>query len=87
MLRQIIENKAMLVGCILILIFTATAIFSAWLSPFDPFAQNIRFRLKPPGETYWLGTDGYGRDILSRISGAPAFLLPLEWLQYQLAQL
>jgi peptide/nickel transport system permease protein len=67
MLRQITENKAMLVGCILILIFTATAIFSAWLSPFDPFAQNIRFRLKPPGEIYWLGTDGYGRDILSRI--------------------
>jgi peptide/nickel transport system permease protein len=67
MLRQITENKAMFVGCILILIFTATAVFSAWLSPFDPFAQNIRFRLKPPGETHWLGTDGYGRDILSRI--------------------
>ena len=67
MLRQIIDNKAMLVGCILILIFTATALFSAWLSPFDPFAQNIRLRLKPPGDTHWLGTDGYGRDILSRI--------------------
>ena len=45
----------------------STAIFSAWLSPFDPFAQNIRSRLKPPGGPYWLGTDGYGRDILSRI--------------------
>src|SRR6478672_1639720 len=66
MLQRIVENKAMLVGCVLILLFTATAIFSAWLSPFDPFAQNIRLRLKPPSATYLLGTDGYGRDILSR---------------------
>lgn len=57
----------MLVGCILILFFLVAAIFSGWLSPFDPFAQNIRLRLKPPGGPYWLGTDGYGRDILSRI--------------------
>jgi peptide/nickel transport system permease protein len=67
MLREVIKNRAMLVGCILILFFMIAAIFSAWLSPFDPFAQNIRFRLKPPGDPYWLGTDGYGRDILSRI--------------------
>lgn len=67
MLRQITENRAMLVGCILIVFFMVAAIFSAWLSPFDPFAQNIRSRLKPPGAPYWLGTDGYGRDILSRI--------------------
>jgi peptide/nickel transport system permease protein len=67
MLRHIIDNRAMLVGCILILMFTITAIFSAWLSPFDPFAQNIRLRLRPPGDAHWLGTDGFGRDILSRI--------------------
>jgi peptide/nickel transport system permease protein len=67
MLREMIKNRAMLVGCILILLFMIAAIFSAWLSPFDPFAQNIRLRLKPPGDPFWLGTDGYGRDILSRI--------------------
>ena len=67
MMRQIIENRAMFVGCILIMFFMVAAVFSGWLSPFDPFAQNIRLRLKPPGDPYWLGTDGYGRDILSRI--------------------
>jgi peptide/nickel transport system permease protein len=67
MLQEAINNRAMLVGCVLILSFMITAIFSAWLSPFDPFAQNIRFRLKPPSDPFWLGTDGYGRDILSRI--------------------
>src|SRR5262245_25050787 len=67
MLQRIIQNRAMLVGCLLIAFFTIAALFSGWLSPFDPFAQNIRMRLKPPGDPFWLGTDGYGRDILSRI--------------------
>jgi peptide/nickel transport system permease protein len=66
-LRRVTENRAMFIGCILIIFFVVTAIFSAWLAPFDPFAQSIRQKLKPPGDPYWLGTDGYGRDILSRI--------------------
>jgi peptide/nickel transport system permease protein len=67
MLQRIVENRAMLAGCLIIFLFVFTAIFTSWLSPFDPFAQSIRQRLRPPGDPYWLGTDGYGRDILSRI--------------------
>ena len=67
MLQRIVENRAMLAGCLIIFLFVFTAIFTSWLSPFDPFAQSIRLRLRPPGDPYWLGTDGYGRDILSRI--------------------
>jgi len=67
MLQRIVENRAMLAGCLIIFLFVFTAIFTSWLSPFDPFAQSIRQRLRPPGDPHWLGTDGYGRDILSRI--------------------
>jgi peptide/nickel transport system permease protein len=67
MLQRIVANRAMLAGCLIIFLFVFTAIFTSWLSPFDPFAQSIRQRLRPPGDPYWLGTDGYGRDILSRI--------------------
>jgi peptide/nickel transport system permease protein len=67
MLQRIVKNRAMLAGCTIILLFVFTAIFSSWLSPFDPFAQTIRLRLRPPGDLHWLGTDGFGRDILSRI--------------------
>jgi peptide/nickel transport system permease protein len=67
MLQRIVENRAMLAGCLIIFLFVFTAIFTSWLSPFDPFAQSIRMRLRPPGDPHWLGTDGYGRDILSRI--------------------
>jgi len=67
MVQRIVNNRAMLVGCIIILLFVFAAVFSPWLSPFDPFAQSIRLRLRPPGDLHWLGTDAFGRDILSRI--------------------
>ncbi|KFC74758.1 Peptide transport system permease DppC [Bosea sp. LC85] len=48
------------------------AILAPWLAPYDPNAQNLAGRLKPPGTVsrsfhYWLGSDELGRDLLSRI--------------------
>ncbi len=42
-------------------------IFSPWLAPHDPLAMDPVMRLKPPSEQYLLGTDGFGRDLFSRI--------------------
>lgn len=54
--------------------------FAAGLGPVlhsvDPTAMNIRFRFKPPSPEFVLGTDGYGRDVLSRcLFGARLSLL------------
>ena len=38
-----------------------------WLAPFGPDRQDILARLKAPSLAHWLGTDNFGRDILSRI--------------------
>lgn len=38
-----------------------------WLAPHDAAEQNIIARLQPPGGEYPLGTDQFGRDILSRL--------------------
>jgi peptide/nickel transport system permease protein len=38
-----------------------------WLAPYDPLEQNIVARLEPPSAEFWLGTDSYGRDVLSRL--------------------
>jgi peptide/nickel transport system permease protein len=46
---------------------TLTAIFAPWLSSHDPLALAPSLRLKPASAQFWLGTDGYGRDLLSRI--------------------
>jgi peptide/nickel transport system permease protein len=45
----------------------ATAIFAPLLAPHDPLLLAPAQRLKPSSAQFWLGTDGYGRDVLSRI--------------------
>lgn len=42
-------------------------LLAPWIAPHDPLAQSILARMKPPGGAHWLGTDQFGRDILSRI--------------------
>jgi ABC-type dipeptide/oligopeptide/nickel transport system permease subunit len=37
------------------------------ISPYDPLAQGVGGALQGPSWTHWAGTDGFGRDILSRI--------------------
>jgi peptide/nickel transport system permease protein len=47
------------------------ALIGALWTPFDPLRLNIRARLAPPGTgAYWLGTDEFGRDVLSRLLAA-----------------
>jgi peptide/nickel transport system permease protein len=56
--------------------FIAMALFAPFLAPHDPLAMSTGMRLKPPSETYLLGTDAFGRDLLSRcIYGAQVSLI------------
>jgi peptide/nickel transport system permease protein len=58
------------VGGIIVLTLLFVGVFSPWVSPFDPDAQNLSNALKAPGwwgSAHFLGTDHVGRDILSRI--------------------
>ena len=43
------------------------SLFSGQLAPYDPYATDPQLILKPPSVEHLLGTDNYGRDILSRI--------------------
>ena len=53
---------AFLVALILI-----ASLFSAQLAPYDPYVTDPQLILKAPSTEHLLGTDNYGRDILSRI--------------------
>lgn len=60
-------NKTSWVGLGLFLLVCLLAILAPVLAPHDPLDQNILFRLKPPSAEHWMGTDYYGRDVLSRL--------------------
>jgi len=53
-------------GVIAALIFLA-AIFAPWIAPYDPLDQDPIFRLESGNEEHWLGTDDFGRDVMSRL--------------------
>lgn len=75
-LRALASNRLSWVGIALLLLIVAAAVFAPWLAPHDPLQQNIAYRLEPPSAEFWLGTDSYGRDVLSRlIYGARVSLL------------
>ena len=54
-------------------LLVVVAAFAQALVPFDPYAQDLSIALQAPSAGHWLGTDRYGRDLLSRvIMGAQA---------------
>jgi peptide/nickel transport system permease protein len=55
------------ISAFLVALQITIAVFAAYLTPYDPLAQNVVARLKGPSAAYWLGTDQFGRDVLSRL--------------------
>jgi peptide/nickel transport system permease protein len=50
-----------------IVLLIAIAVFAPAIAPHDPAAQDLSLRLKPPSLQFPIGTDQYGRDLLSRL--------------------
>lgn len=61
------SNPTTLAGAVICLLIIAAAVLAPWIAPHDPAEQDIISRLAPPGGDYPLGTDQFGRDILSRL--------------------
>jgi len=54
-------------GGLVVLIMIFATIFANFLTPYDPEAASWVNQLTPPSAEFWLGTDAFGRDILTRI--------------------
>src|SRR6187399_1263567 len=75
LLRALLDDKVVLVAACFILLVVGSATFAGIVAPFDPNAQSIRTRMKPPGTPsstgsgipHLLGTDQLGRDVLTRL--------------------
>ena len=65
--RRLLQHRSFMIGAILFTIVVVTALLADWIAPHLPNQTNFRYRLGEPNETYWLGTDRSGRDVLSRV--------------------
>ncbi len=67
-------------GGALVLAILAMGLASMVYTPYDPHRMNIAERLKPPNNAHWLGTDQFGRDILSRIMQGAVNSMLVGWV-------
>ena len=54
-------------GLVVIILMAVCAAFAQWVSPYDPLTVDYSAMLAPPSAEHWLGTDSFGRDVLSRV--------------------
>ena len=55
------------IGGMIILAMIILAILAPVVAPYDPYELRVDHLFEPPGATFYLGTDDYGRDVFSRI--------------------
>ncbi len=61
------KSKVAVVGMGIVIFFVLLAIFGPLITPQGINEQNLSQRLMPPSSSHWMGTDDFGRDILSRV--------------------
>jgi peptide/nickel transport system permease protein len=54
-------------GAAIILVMALAALLAKWLAPYHPLDIDYAAMLQAPGPSHWLGTDSFGRDVLSRL--------------------
>jgi len=54
-------------GLLIVGVIAILAALAPWIAPHPWDTVSIRTRFQSPNATYWLGTDDYGRDVLSRL--------------------
>ena len=54
-------------GAFIVIVMGVAAIFANVITPYNPVANNLASMLQPPEINHWMGTDEFGRDILTRV--------------------
>ncbi|GAA4001461.1 ABC transporter permease [Comamonas faecalis] len=66
-LRRALRHKSFAIGALLTAALLAAALLSFVWTPWPPAEVQMDAALQAPGASHWLGTDAYGRDVLSQL--------------------
>jgi oligopeptide transport system permease protein len=61
------KNRMALFGFAVLLVLCVVSLLTPWIAPYSYEQQNLMLGATPPSATHWLGTDIFGRDMLTRI--------------------
>jgi peptide/nickel transport system permease protein len=75
-MRDFLRSPSAFAGIVLLSAVAVAVVFGPWLAPYDPQQFFPAARLQGPSAAHWLGTDQFGRDLLSRLlQGARSTIL------------
>ena len=60
------RNRLAVMGLIVLVLFIVIALITPWIAPYSYQAQNLELGASPPSAQHWLGTDIFGRDLLTQ---------------------
>lgn len=66
-LRKLAAHRSFKIGLLIVSFLVLAAFIGPWLTGIDPTSMRIRNKFKPPSEQFLMGTDNYGRDVLTRV--------------------
>ena len=66
-LRKLAAHRSFKIGLLIVSVLVLAAFVGPWLTGVDPTSMSIRNKFKPPSERFLMGTDNYGRDVLTRV--------------------
>jgi peptide/nickel transport system permease protein len=66
-IRRYLRHPSLVIGAISLFALVLVALFASWIAPHSPTRTDLMNTLAPPSAAYWLGTDQFGRCVLSRL--------------------
>lgn len=67
LMKKALSNPLALAGFVIIMLILLLAILAPVIAPYDPNEINVKAILLEPSMQHWMGTDGLGRDVFSRM--------------------
>ena len=72
---RFVRRRTAIAGATITAVFALAMIVGPWIAPYPPAAVDYNHTLAPPSNAHLLGTDDFGRDILSRLIAASRYSL------------
>lgn len=78
--RRFKKNKRAVVGAILVIVILLAGVLAPFLTPYDPYTQDLMNMNQSPSMQHLCGTDNYGRDIFTRILYGARISMIVGWI-------
>jgi len=83
--EDLVRDKTAMVGAGVVAILCGLAVAAPIIAPHDPVKQNLLLALQPPSFEYPMGTDAFGRDVLSRLLHGAGLSLSIGFISVAIA--